>query len=100
MSCNLLITKNFGSYVCDVVADYDGLHRVLNMESFDFGDEEANKAYVKRFEDEELMCFGVIKKEECKCCGSFKEVDSLWGIDAESPEQALDVYQESYGYES
>lgn len=58
----------------------------------DFENENAKKCYLKKFINEELFVFGVIKSEYCKCCNQWKETDSLWGIEAEDGDKAIEYY--------
>lgn len=38
--------------------------------------------------------FGVVKMQVCKCCCMWSEVDSVWGIKAENPQEALNHFRE------
>lgn len=73
------------------VAVYDPLYDPLDQ---DFESEQDKLDHLKRFQREELAAYGVIKYEQCKCCECWKEIDSLWGIEAESGSEALEYYIE------
>lgn len=59
----------------------------------DFETIEEEIAYKERFETEELIMYGLVKYDICPCCNIWREVDSLWSIDAESPEEVLEYYR-------
>jgi len=72
----------------------DFFHSFEGKSAIDFESEEEKQAYMNKFIKEELYAFGVVKMEVCKCCCMWSEKDSLWGIHAESAEEALNQYKE------
>lgn len=93
---NAILKHNEGETRYEIFVDEDDLQRIFERKgsSFDFGDEKENEEYTNRFETEELCSFGVVKMQVCKCCCMWSEVDSIWGIHAESPEEALKHYKQ------
>ena len=88
--------QNEGETRYEIFVDQDDLSRIFNRDgsSFDLGDKEANEEYTSKFENEELCSFGVVKMQVCKCCCMWSEVESLWGIHAESAQEAFQVFKE------
>ena len=65
--------------------------------SFDFGNEEENQAYAKRFQDEELFSYFVDVNIYCECCKQYsKQGDSLGGLHEASEYDALEYYINTY----
>jgi hypothetical protein len=64
--------------------------------SFDFGDEEANAEYLRRFENDEIGVFIVVKYAKCGTCENWHEIDALCGIHDIDAQSALKYYYENY----
>lgn len=78
----------------------DFFHSFESTSAIEFESEEDKQAYRQRFINEELFAFGVSAFKLCKCCNAWSEKNSVWGIHAESPQEALALYQNDYGVES
>lgn len=90
-----VLKHNEGETRFEVYFDEDDFHHSFQGKgSIDFDSEEAKQEYMNKFINEELYAFGVVKMEVCKCCCMWSEKDSLWGIHAESAEDALKHYRE------
>jgi hypothetical protein len=81
-----IFSKQIGEYLYQVFYDQEPINA-----DFDFGDEEANAAYLKRFEDEEIFSYNVVKSKLCECCKQWKDIDSLCAIHADSEFEALEM---------
>lgn len=42
------------------------------------------------------LYFGVVMLQVCECCCMWSEVDSVWGIKAENPQEALNHFRKAY----
>jgi hypothetical protein len=73
-----------------VFHDYDGYTRISDQ---DFESEAQRREYLHKFETEQMFVYGIQTWSICECCGNPEEFeDSLWGIEAESEDQALEYY--------
>lgn len=61
----------------------------------DFECDAEREEFRQKLITEELMVYGVEKFKPCTCCALWSSVDSLWGIYATSPEEALQFYLEN-----
>lgn len=57
-------------------------------------DKEAEKEYIQRFLNGEFGVYWIVKEKVCDCCRLWSVCDSLGGIHAESPKEALKVFKE------
>ena len=58
----------------------------------EFETDEQKNDYIARHESGELSFFSVHTFIQCECCEQWKERDSLYGIDATSAIEALNLY--------
>lgn len=93
-----IFTKTEAEIKYEVFFDNDDFfHSFVGNSALEFDNEELKKEYMDKFINEELYAFGVVKMEVCKCCCMWSEKDSLWGIHAESAEEALNQFKEHLG---
>ena len=79
----------------EVYFDQDDFHHSFEGKSaIDFESEEAKQEYMNKFINEDLYAFGVVKLQVCECCCMWSEKASLWGIHAQTPEEALKQFKE------
>lgn len=79
----------------EVFIDHDNLQMILDRAgAFDLGDDFANEEYRQQFLHEEIFSFGVVAKKLCKCCCEWSEKDSLWGIHAQSAQEAIKLFKD------
>lgn len=92
---NPVLKANEGETRYEVYFDQDDFqHSFEGSSAIEFDSEEQKKEYMNKFIKEELYAFGVVKLQVCECCCMWSEKDSLWGIHAESPEEALKHFKE------
>ncbi len=89
---NVLLTKTLGRFRYVVYLDEDGLNDARQGLNFDFGSSTENDDYQRQFMNGDMSVYGITRQCECPECGSFRVTDSLWGIDACSPQEALAHY--------
>lgn len=87
----VLARKTIGEHRYEVF--YDNFD---NLDYMDFENENDRIEYLEKFERGELSSFGVVKSRVCECCCMWSEVDSLWSIHCETPDEALELYFEEY----
>jgi hypothetical protein len=92
---NAVLKYNEGETRYEIFVDEYDLQSIFECDgsSFDFGDEKENEKYMNKFKKGDLCSFGVVKMQVCKCCCMWSEVDSVWGIHEESPEEAFKFYK-------
>ena len=79
----------------EVYFDQDDFHHSFKSESsIDFESEEQKQEYMNKFINEDLFAFGVVKMKVCECCCMWSEKEALWGIHAETAEEALNYFKE------
>lgn len=64
------------NFRASAVIDYDPDPSYLEQEGFE--------ARLAEYQAEDFAFAGVILEHECECCGEWKTVDSLWGIEDDS----------------
>jgi hypothetical protein len=93
----LLLEEKRGNYMVQVFHDWS----VDPMDLIDpssFENDKSLKEYMDKFKNEELSIYCVMVKKFCDCCEQLESeiLDSLGGIEEESPEKAMDYYITSY----
>ena len=97
---SILISKQEGSLRYKVFFDQDGYYNDFDEQSkvkVDFESQEEKEREMKKFHEGDLGHFGVVKEVACNCCKGWSLQDSLWGIVADCPENALKHYLEHVG---
>ena len=90
---DILETLEKDGYVYHVVFDVDGYYNMFDSKyAAEFESNEDKNSYRKKFIDGTLEFYGVIKNKACECCKQLNEDQSLWGISAGSPKEALDFF--------
>lgn len=79
-------TKYIKDFLYEVIEDEWDDGDLKN--SFDFGNKEENDAYLKQFEDGELVAY-IVHKYSLKDGEAPEMEDSLFAVHATSPEEAL-----------
>jgi hypothetical protein len=87
---NALHTKYEGEVKYEVFYDSD---HVVDM---DFENGEERKSFLDELDKGFFGVYGVVKYEVCKCCCLWSEKDSVWGIYADTPEEALKCFMEEF----
>jgi len=91
MSDKPLVEREIGEFTYRVYYDAEAYWGLIDCL---YDTEEEREAHRIKHEREELHFYGIIKCEKCKCCDQLKDIDSLWGIEAEDPQHVLEVYWE------
>lgn len=88
-----LLTKVEGDIQYKVFNDPDAYSDV----DFDFANKAEQAAYERRIENGEISFYAVEKAVKCNCCNQFGPtgdyLDFISGIDAGSPQQALEYFK-------
>lgn len=95
MNSAIATIKEF-SYIYEIHHDEHEVQDLFNGRAMDFEDEQDKEQYLNKFRNDTLSAYGVVKKEKCSCCENYKFIDSLWGIHAETYEEALKFFQQHY----
>lgn len=87
-----------GDYELEIYSDDTNPLDLIDITMFD-SDESLND-YLDKFKNGDLALYGIVIRSLCRCCKQPAEsIESLWGIEAESVERAIDYYFTS-GYAS
>lgn len=94
-----LLRKDIGDLRYEVFYDQDAFHyNFCSDYAIEFDCEEQKTEYMQKFIREELSYFGIETLKKCTCCNSYGVIDCLSGIEEESPEKALELFLNDYGY--
>ena len=63
-----------------------------DLDSSMMRDKDIDEKIAEALENGDLEYFGVERSKVCACCCMYSVEESLWGILAASPEEALDHY--------